>query len=255
MSRWNYEIAEVSRRGHRTTNQDRCIIRRDRDSLLLVVADGMGGHPRGETAAQIVVDTCAALFDVAPKPIFDPPLFLRLLAGRSHTLVSRYGEGQRPPIDPRTTAVAALIQDGTVYWAHVGDSRFYLLRGGTIAAQTVDHSFVQQMEQDGLLNDRAAATHPMRNLVTRCIGGNGEPPEATLGGPRKLLGGDIVLLCSDGLWGPHEASDLTRAFSAAAVPLQATLERLAENAEQRSAPYSDNITALALRAERSNEDT
>jgi len=247
MKGWSYEIGEVSRPGHRRNNQDRCIVRRDGETLLLVVADGMGGHPRGETAAQIVVDTCAALFDVAPKPIFEPPLFLQLLFNRSHALVSRFGESQRPPIDPRTTVVAALIQKGNAYWAHVGDSRLYLFRDQSIAEQTVDHSFVQEMEQSGLLNRRGADTHPLRNLVTRCIGGNGDPPDVSFGRSWELQPEDTLLLCSDGFWAPIEPAELTRAMQASFPPLQASLERLAEEAEQRTAPYSDNITALALR--------
>ena len=97
-------------------------------------------------------------------------------------------------------AQSAWCKGSSAYWAHVGDSRVYLLRNGKIVERTRDHSHVELLLRAGRITERQAQGHPMRNYVECCIGGDPVLPEMTLSGRRSLLPGDILLLCSDGLW-------------------------------------------------------
>ena len=110
------------------------------------------------------------------------------------------GEGLPAEIRPRATCAICLIQGQSAYWAHVGDSRVYLLRDGRVFERTRDHSHVELLLRAGRITERQAQEHPMRNYVECCIGGDPALPEMSLGGRRGLRPGDVILLCSDGLW-------------------------------------------------------
>ncbi|WP_419631382.1 PP2C family protein-serine/threonine phosphatase, partial [Thiolapillus sp.] len=125
------ETARISLQGDRSNNQDRCAIFNYGQSCLMVLADGLGGHPRGEVAAQIMLNVCEQLFTKTPKPISSPQFFFHHCVAHAHKLINQYGQSQDPVITPRTTVVMALIQDGNCYWSYAGDSRFYLLRDVT----------------------------------------------------------------------------------------------------------------------------
>ncbi len=241
-----YEVAEVSRLGNRKINQDRCLALESEGSLLLVLGDGLGGHPKGEVAADILVETCTKIFRITPKPIRNPLLFLNILVRRAHTNILTFGQGQSPPIEPRTTAVLALVQQQWVYWCHVGDSRFYALRRGRVMVRTQDHSYVQGLIEEGLISPRDTTHHPLRHYVTRCVGGTGDPPELSCATPLELEAGDGILLCSDGLWANLTEGQLA-SLTNRPDPLQLSLDRLANQAEAAAHPFADNISALAMR--------
>ncbi len=240
------ESAQASLVGNREINQDRCTLVSEGDCVLLLLADGMGGHPRGEVAAQILIDTGRKIFETTSKPIGDPLGFLDDILSTSHEEIVAFGNRQDPHIDPRATAVAVLVQDGQAYWTHAGDSRFYLFRNYQALARTRDHSFVEQLRHRGLQvkNDKGGARY--RNLVTQCLGGSGMRFGTTRGLPTPLKPRDILLLCSDGLWGQIPDADL-----ASLMRHHGSLERmvnhLAESAVQHGAPTSDNVTLLVLR--------
>jgi len=239
------EFAASSLIGDRKINQDRCIRVVDGNVTLLGLGDGMGGHPRGETAAQVLVDTCQNYFDLTPHPILNPSSFLTRLLHKAHENIVAFGYEQQPAIDPRTTAVACLIQKNVAHWAHAGDSRLYLLRERRVLARTIDHSYVERLKQQGVITASEQKHHPQRNYVTRCLGGTLVSPEITLG-KHKLEGGDILLLCSDGFWGSiGEDEMLATLFSR--LPLSEAVQELAERAAHKAFPDSDNITAIALR--------
>ena len=239
------ESAHSSLIGDRKINQDRCIVVREDGTTLLGLADGMGGHPRGEAAAQLLVDTCRSYFDLTPHPILNPSSFLTRLLHKAHEDIVAFGYEQEPAIDPRTTAVACLVQKGVAYWAHAGDSRLYLLRQQRILSRTVDHSYVERLKQQGVISAREQEGHPQRNYVTRCLGGSLLSPEVTLG-KHKLEHGDILLLCSDGLWGSiDEGTLLDTLFSR--LPLPEAVQALAERAAHNAFPDSDNVTLVAVR--------
>jgi len=240
-----YQTAKMTLIGDRSTNQDRCTLVESINSVLICLADGMGGHPKGEVAAQILMDVCTQAFTEARKPIPNPAAFLLEAMNQAHEQIIAYGKAQKPTIKPRTTAVIALIQDNMVYWAHAGDSRFYLFRGKKILSRTTDHSYVELLRKQGAITPSECASHPQRNYVTRCLGGNLLPVDFTHGKPTPLLPGDILLLCSDGLWGTLDNSSLVRGICTDR-PLTERIKHLITRASKTAAPESDNITAIAL---------
>lgn len=244
MIRHNYETARVSLIGDRKINQDRCTIIDNTENLLIALGDGMGGHPRGEMAAQILMDTAEMQLYRTPSPILSPGSFLTRLLHKAHENIMAYGYDQDPPIDPRTTAVICLIQDGVAYWAHAGDSRLYLFRNNHISFRTTDDSYVERLRQQGMLSDKETEKHPQRNYVTRCLGGAMISPEITLG-KQDLMPGDKILLCTDGLWGSISEDamlDIVRSND----ELDDAALTLAETASQNAYPESDNVTLLAV---------
>jgi serine/threonine protein phosphatase PrpC len=253
----NYTIAQESRIGGRRINQDRVTWLATEDAVLMVVADGMGGHLQGEVAAQIAVDTLTARFrDEAKTRLVDPAGFLAATLQQAHETIVRYATDCRIPAHaaPRTTCIACVVQDGLANWAHAGDSRLYLIHGHAEGpprvAQTRDHSVVQRMVDQGSLSDAEAAKHPLRNRVFSCLGGDVKP-HIEVSPAVKLQEGDLIALCTDGAWSPlGEAlvSELGRASPSTTVP------HLLNAAELAAGPEADNLTLIAMRWEAPNPD-
>lgn len=241
----NVEIAQVTRIGGRRINQDRAAAAAAGDALLLVLADGMGGTQRGEVAADIAVEVMLAAFREAAAPmVADPGAFFLDAIERAHDEVLRYAREQGLWDPPGSTCVACLLQRDTAWWAHVGDSRCYLLRGGRFLRRTRDHSLYQDLVDLGRIRDDEAAFHPERGVLTSCLGGF-EPPRTEVAPPAALADGDVILLCSDGLWGQLREAEL--AAGLAAEPLAAALDELARAADREGGRLSDNVTAIAVR--------
>src|SRR6478735_7630966 len=163
-----FTIFQESRKGSRKVNQDRIAYTFSRDALLLVVADGMGGHAGGEIAAQIAVRLFIERFQQEAKPVLKNPLkFLQDTMVRAHAALGSYANQFSMLETPRTTCVACVIQAGHAYWGHVGDSRLYLFRQGGLVDPVID------------LSRRT----PLRN-------------------------GDVLVLCTDGLWSVIDQSEI-----------------------------------------------
>jgi len=237
-------IAQETRPGRRPYNQDRLGYWRTPEAVLMVLADGMGGHAHGEVAAELTMRHIGAAFrrDARPR-LANPDLFLFRAIGRSHGMLLREAMQLGLPDTPRTTVVACVVQEGHAYWSHIGDSRFYLVRKGQVHARTRDHTLVQQLVDDGKLHEDEVGTHPERNRLLQCLGGvqtpRVEPTAAT-----RLERDDILLLCSDGFWGPLTQHQLLDGLAGGA--LGDAIARLTALAEARGGPGCDNISALAL---------
>ena len=191
-----FTIYQNSRQGPRNYNQDRLAYSYSKDALLLVLADGMGGHRNGEIAAQLAVKT---LTD---------------------------------------------IQRGYLYCAHVGDSRLYHFRDGHLLFRTEDHSVVQSMFKKGMITQEDMATHPYKNKIYNCLGGD-TPPQIDLADRYELIEGDTVLLCTDGVWGvlaDHQIKDI---IEKNAVIADATTQ-IMDSAELASDERGDNLSAIGL---------
>jgi serine/threonine protein phosphatase PrpC len=245
-----FSVYQVSRKGGREKNEDRMGYCYTRDSGLFALADGMGGHPEGEVASQLALQTLAALFQRDSKPMLPDPLrFLHeaILAG--HQQLLRYAT-QKSLIDtPRTTVVACVLQGNTAYWAHCGDSRLYMVRGDKLIARTRDHSYSE-------LQETLAQVVPMgerfnRNVLFTCLGSPGKPVVDTVG-PLLLQPGDRLLLCSDGLWG--SVTDSVIAEQLAQHAISDAVPELVEQALRNGGPKCDNVSVLAVEWE-SAEDT
>ena len=242
----NFSIYQSSHQGGRKYNQD-CVAHAYTDqALLLVLADGMGGHSHGELAAQITVKTFMQAFaDEAMPQIREPEEFLSRVMRKAHDNIIQFAADQGLLGNPGTTCVAALIQDGKVCWAHAGDSRVYLLRDRKVKAVTHDHSVVQQWADLGFITEEQMKTHPDRHRITNCLGGEGEMFFVEAGPSRELHQGDVLLLCSDGLWGPMSPAEISKSMTK--KPLPVALEQLMDVALYREGERADNTTGVVVR--------
>lgn len=230
--------------GKRPYNQDRLGHWRTPEAVLLVLADGMGGHAHGEVAAELTMRHIAAAFKHEAQPrLANPDLFLFRAVGRSHGMLLREARALGLPQSPRTTVVACVIQEGRAYWSHVGDSRLYLVRKGEVLVRTRDHTRVQELIDAGRLREEDAATHPERNRLLQCVGG-AQAPRISPTSHARLERDDIVLLCSDGLWGPLRERQIIAGLESG--PLAEAVARLCALAQERAGPDSDNVSAVAL---------
>lgn len=242
-----FTIFQESRTGGRKSNQDRVAYCYSRDALLMVIADGMGGHLHGEVAAQIAVQYLTEAFQRESRPrLPDPFMFLSWGFANAHRAIGDYAVEHGLPESPRTTCVACVVQGSVAYWAHAGDSRLYVLRRGRVQARTRDHSRVQAMIDEGLLDEAGARLHPARNRVHSCLGGDQEP---LIDFSRKttLAAGDIIALFTDGVWGPLDDATLTQLLGGAGVAQ--AVPRLLDEAEARADENPDNLSLIALRWE------
>ena len=248
-----FSIFQDSAIGARTVNQDRMGYCYTRDSLLMIVADGMGGHLRGEVAAQIVMQSVAASFQRQATPaLADPIAFLDAALRRAHREILQYQQANHLPEPPRTTVVAAVVQAGLAWWAHAGDSRLYWIRDATLLARTRDHSKVETLVSMGLLAPHLQDNHPERNKVLNCLGSPFEPTiEISRGVP--LQPGDTLLLCSDGVWGALPGEELLLALDG--VSVARAVPELVRSSVMAGGRVADNATALAMRWEGSGAES
>jgi serine/threonine protein phosphatase PrpC len=240
----NCTIAQETRIGARKMNQDRLGCWRTGHSLLMVVADGLGGHLHGEIAAQVAVQHFAGAFQREARPLLAAPeVFLAHSMNGAHAAILREAQRLELPDTPRTVIVACVVQDGHAYWTHVGDCRLYLVRRGNILQRTRDHTVVQQLLDAGRIREEAITTHPDRNRLLQCLGSLQAPRPETVERVR-LKRDDLVLLCSDGLWGPLTQRQLLHAL--VTRELKQAIPELADLAEVRAGPQCDNVSVLAM---------
>ncbi len=239
-----FSVYQESRKGGRLVNQDRMGYLYTRKSLLMMVADGMGGHARGEVAAEMTLQTMAAVYQRDAKPMLpDPARFLEQSIQAAHRELHRYRAENRLPEAPRTTIVACVVQEGIATWAHVGDSRLYLLRGGNIAYRTLDHSRVHHLVSSGLIRPEDVKDHPERNRIFNCIGAY-VSPNVEIAHKVALRAGDTLLLCTDGLWGTLADNEIASAFNRATV--MRAVPNLMTRALADATGEPDNCTAIAM---------
>ncbi len=241
------ECAELSLLGNRDDNQDRVSVAIADDAALLIVIDGMGGHAEGGRAAEVAMTSILDSFWAEKHPVFDPQGFLHMSVARAHDDVVNIGDGISLETKPRATCAACLVQDGVAYWAHVGDSRVYLLRRGQVEERTRDHSHVEVLLREGLITEDEIHNHPMRNYVECCLGGDAALPEMSVSRRKSLREGDVVLLCTDGLWSGLTDRQIAALSGNGSAGLENSLEHLGKQAVEACAPYSDNTTIAALR--------
>ena len=242
----SFELAKVSLTGDRSENQDRVHIIEQGASVLLIVVDGMGGHAEGGRASEATIACLERHFDQIGQPVLDPQGFLIMALAAAHDEVVALGDGIPLEARPRATCAVGLIQDSNAYCAHIGDSRIYQLRGKRVLHRSRDHSHVELLLHEGVIEEREVADHPMRNLVECCLGGDDPLPDMAIAARRKLSDGDVLLLCSDGLWSGVSDEEMG-ALTADDRPLQDVLQELSSRAVAFNSPSSDNTSAVAVR--------
>lgn len=239
-----FSIYQGSRQGPRAYNQDRLAHAYTRSAILLVLADGMGGHVHGELAAEIAVKGLVEAFEREAQPfIKQPAQFFRQTILHTHQAINRLRQQLGLSESPRTTIVVGLLQHNMLLTAHVGDSRLYLYRQGLIEYQTQDHSVVQSLIRDGKIRPEQANSHPHRHRIYNCLGG--EPlPSVTLSDPIKLREGDVLMLCSDGVW--NSVPEVQLAQHLLATRIEEGISGLLDSAETASKVQGDNMSAIGL---------
>ena len=234
-----FSVFQISRKGGREKNEDRMGYCYTRESGLFVLADGMGGHPEGEVAAQLALQTISSLYQKEARPIVkDVADFLSSSFLAAHHQIIRYASEKGMLDTPRTTVVAAILQGTSAIWAHCGDSRLYLVRDGELLTRTRDHSYAEQ-QGAGVIR----LEHINRNILFTCLG-SPTKPVFDVTGPVMLQQGDKILLCSDGLWDSLDDAEIVRQLAAKGV--SEAVPELVENALEIAGEHSDNVTVLAL---------
>ena len=238
-----FSIFQVSRKGGRKVNEDRMGYCYTRKSGIFLLADGMGGHPQGEVAAQLALETIFAMYQKEAKAeIVDVGAFLNSAVMLAHRQILRYSTEKGMSDAPRTTIVAVLVQDGCVSWIHCGDSRFYLVRQGELLVRTLDHSFLEQ-HRSSSGSFKSPERRINRNVLFTCLG-SPIKPVVELSGPLALKTGDRLMLCSDGLWGSLSDADIV--FQLTHKPVVQAVPELVEKALRQGGVNSDNVTCIAL---------
>jgi serine/threonine protein phosphatase PrpC len=231
------EVALVSDRGTvRTENQDGAAVVElgEAGGCVLLLADGMGGHAGGRQASGAAI---AAAGD-ALRTGGSPRESLGIAFAAADSSVGDIGKGESG-----TTLVVAVITGLQARVANIGDSRAYILRGPTALSITEDHSLIEENIRAGTIDADQAATLPGRNILTRAVTGAGAAPDIF---DVDLVPGDVLLLCSDGLWGSVESTDLL-GLLAPGRPLDDLAGRLCDVALERGS--RDNVTLIACRVE------
>jgi serine/threonine protein phosphatase PrpC len=209
---------------------------------LAIVADGMGGYEGGQEASRIAVEVIEEVY--ANAVAGDPQAWLLTGFLTAHTRILDYA-GKYPDLHGMgTTCTAIALLDHKLYYAHVGDSRLYLLRASSISRLTHDHSYVTRLVDNGIIRAEEAESHPQRHILTAALGaGNSVIPDSPVA-PVSLESGDVLVLCTDGMWGQlsdHEILDIV----AGKKSVEDVSQTLVETAKNRGGP--DNITVQILR--------
>jgi protein phosphatase len=228
-----------------------------RKGRLAVVADGMGGYEGGQEASRLAVETLVAAYrDFSGD---DPQAALVEALQTAHEQIREYSFAHPELRGMGTTCTAAAIVGGALrgaegsenggqnydalYYVHVGDSRLYLIRDGQITRLTRDHSYVGRLVESGVISAEEAETHPQRNILTAALGTNPDLIMDSPGHPELLRPEDVLLICSDGLWGQVRDSEILDAVENKSA--EQAGRKLIELARERGGP--DNITVEILR--------
>jgi len=246
-----FSIFQETRKGTRKANQDRTSYAYTRDALLMVLADGMGGHLHGEVASHIAVQLMTEAFQREAKPtLTDPSAFMQKTILDAHYALQDYAKARNLIESPRTTCVACVVQNGLACWAHAGDSRLYHVREGRIQAQTRDHSRVQMLVDQGRVREEAVQNHPDRNKIFNCVGASSRP-QVELSKPTPLRQDDVLILCTDGFWGPLTGKLITATLMKR--DLMNAIPALLDLAELRAGADCDNLSVVAMNWEGSQK--
>jgi serine/threonine protein phosphatase PrpC len=239
-----WSAASYTHPGSRPNNEDTVGMAADGDRACFVLSDGLGGHSGGERASSVAVATAIEYW--RSHPLHPARELLSGAVEAAHAAVRKAQRADKQFADMRTTIVMLTIAHGSAAWAHVGDSRLYLLSDGRIAAQTKDHSVPQFLVTNGELEPKDIRNHPDRSRLLGTLGNDEDlvyPSIKELG--RPLAPTDRFLLCSDGLWEDVLESEIERTVAQSGGP-RAWLEAQVALVEAAGREGRDNCTACAV---------
>jgi PPM family protein phosphatase len=212
-----------------------------RKGRMAVVADGMGGHEGGQEASRIAVDAIQEVFSETSDA--DPQALLVNGFQIAHERILDYAAAHPELHGMGTTATAIALLESQLYYAHVGDSRLYLVREGNISRLTRDHSYVGRLVENGVISSEEAETHPQRHILTAALGAGTDSSPDTPRHPIALQKDDALVLCTDGLWSLLSESEIQKAVAGRQLP--EACQAMIKMAKDRGAP--DNITVQLIR--------
>jgi PPM family protein phosphatase len=208
---------------------------------LAIVADGMGGYEGGQIASRAAVEVFTESYAASTE--MDPQQRLLDALNRAHQSIQ-----QKAKADPRlhsmgTTCTALALLNDRLYFVHVGDSRLYLLRDRKLEALTHDHTLIARLLENGVIRPDQAQDHPQKNVLTSALGVAAEMEVDSPASPLPVLKGDVLMMCTDGLWGQMNSREIEQVL--ASQPPGAACRALVQLAKERGGP--DNITLQILR--------
>lgn len=228
----------------RDINQDsfRIIERKGSDTpVFIILADGMGGHNAGELASGLAVEYAANKAEIAKITRKNHAAFITKTMNEANALVFEKAQEDIAHIGMGTTMIMAVVSKGNLCIGHIGDSRVYLLRGGTLERITTDHSLIEELVNSGAITRTEAENHPSKNIITKALGCSPEVSADIYNS--KTEPGDIVLLCTDGLTNMVRENEIASILKRNENPEEACRE-LIEKANEYGG--EDNVTAIAV---------
>src|SRR5580658_6306300 len=243
------EVASLSDVGcHRENNEDSYLYWEpagdeefQRKGRLAVIADGMGGYEGGQEASRLAVETVREVYDEAFDN--DPQSALVKAFAAAHERIQNYAETHPELRGMGTTCTALVIRGHELFFAHVGDSRIYLIRGFVLSRLTRDHSYVARLVENGIVRAEDAESHPQRHILTAALGSGNEVAADVSQESVPLRASDTLVLCTDGLWGVVNEREIVSAVDE--FDPEECCRALVNKALERGGP--DNITVQVIR--------
>jgi PPM family protein phosphatase len=212
-----------------------------RKGRLLTVADGMGGHEGGAEASRIAVETLQEIYSGTDGD--DTRAILLKAFQTAHQRILQYADSHFGLQGMGTTCTAVVLRELDLYYAHIGDSRLYMVRKDSIYRLTRDQSYVGKLVEQGIISTEEAGSHPQRHILTSALGAGAEVAPECPEAPLSLESGDVLVLCTDGLWSLLAEADIQKAVTSKKP--EAACRELIKMARARGGP--DNITVQVAR--------
>lgn len=228
--------------GMREINEDSCGVSQYGNTYCFVVADGLGGHGKGEVASSLAVEKVCELF---MEKGFSKKFFDEAFKCVQQTILQKQYES-RSMAQMKTTLVILVVHDGKADWAYIGDSRLYCFKNGCKKLRSLDHSVPQMLVMTGDIKESEIRHHPDRNRLMRVLGVQGEEPRYEVGENVKINGNMAFLLCTDGYWELIEDSDMETLLRTSESPeewIKAMNLRIEQNGKGID---MDNYTSIAV---------
>ncbi len=248
-TRWRLSAASGLHKGDRPYQQDQLRViahPRVQGCVLAVIADGMGGKSGGRKAADQVMLTAQQLFERYHPDSDDPHALLQQIVQESHSMIRLTALSTEQ--EPHSTIVCALFHadEGRCYWSHVGDSRLYIFRNGRLLLRTTDDSYVQTLVDKGEITEAKARNHPMSNVLTCSLGMSELPSKPVEESP--LMPGDVLMMCSDGVW--HYFTDQDLEIATSKLQPRECCRYLIDKARTRAGGRGDNLSLIVIELSR-----
>ena len=230
-------IASISENGDRPYNEDSIGYLQQDNGCLLALADGLGGHGKGEVASQTAIQAVKDIYQSDPDNIAQ---MFQEAQDRVVTMQNEAGD----TFSMKTTLVSAVVSGNTLRWGHIGDSRLYYFSGRKLIERTLDHSVPQMLVNAGEIREKDIRGHADRNKLLRVIGMEWESPRYQLGSEKTISGDVQLLLCSDGFWEYIDEKHMSKLLKKSNTPeewLSAMQEEVLANGADSN---MDNFSAV-----------